>query len=577
MYIDVLFEEKESLREKITQAMEDLKDWFNEKMEKVKDFFSSLKERFTSSKRIIKDDSTPILKDIVVDDKVVFKEGTPTHKVWSKVSQTMLTIKRETERVIRECKTGMRNIMRHDKEAAMNSKSSVIKGFKRLTVMGSIIVAGIGAILICQRRNKSKEDGYDSEYDDLHLTGSKRNINMLSTSKRDLPMISTNRDSMKLLTVSEIKEDKVKEVKKTIEKKVKSTKKSKAKSKKVDEVKEIVKAKTKESKTVRTRKPKKSVLKNNPLGTISNNESDPNTIRTKIKGLNNSVNRLEKQYKRIEDDLKKDSAEIRSKYPKDEAEKLIDELRRSVKTRLMSCADKIELNYSEIDRLEKLLRDIERGEYMNNLDNLLEDHLSIKAKINLAMNELKQWFYDKMDNTKDFFRVLKDKFVGVKAKIFKIVGIDGSNISVNVRYGDKVLYKKGTRTSDLMSDIDKILNDLKVETDNIVKDCKEGIKNITRNEKEKAIDIKYTVSERIKKAVFLGSVMVSGISAILFTQSRKISADRERQYQDVIRRDRSAFKKRENELKDEIESLSKIISGMNNETGSDNLPIVISN
>lgn len=215
---------------------------------------------------------------------------------------------------------------------------------------------------------------------------------------------------------------------------------------------------------------------------------------------------------------------------------------------------------------------------MYSLEMLLEDRLSIRNKISQAMNELKQWFSNKMDSAKDFFRDLKEKFTGVKRKIFHIIGIDGSNIEVNVRYGDKILYKKGTPVNSLMEEIDGIMNDLRVETDKIVKDCKDGIRNITRNEKEKAIDIKYTVSDRIKKVVFMGSVMVSGISAILFTQSLKISKDRERQYQDVIKRDRSNFKQREEELKTEIENLSKIVNDMNDsENNNINRPIIIGN
>lgn len=365
MYIENLLQEQQSLKNKITKAMVDLKNWFLDKIENIKEYFNGLRDRFTAGKRSTKQDGTPITRDVIVNEKVVFKKGTPSNKVWSKVSETIHSVKTETERAIKECKDGIRKVMNHDNEGALKSKDTVIKHIKQISIMGSIILGGVGAVIFCHKRKNKIDDGdyydddeyvyyeyeYEDEYDDAKLLGtSRKDFLMLSTSRKDRKRITT-KGNLKLLTMSE-PEDKVAEVKKTVKSKIKKN----TKAKKVDEVKKELKKKTKESKS--TRKTKKKALNKNPLLDIDSNESTVEDIKSKLKGLYTTAKRLERQHDRLEQRYSEEIKEIMANNHSDSnLGDLLAEVDGRMKPKINSCGDKLNVTYAEIDRLNDLLKD----------------------------------------------------------------------------------------------------------------------------------------------------------------------------------------------------------------------------
>lgn len=145
--LNMLIQEKSNIRSKISGAMKELKGWFEKKKDDVKDYFNTL----TNKVKEVKNDTLHnqgISKDIVIGGKVVFKQGTTVSNVSSKILRLMTEIKNEVNKTLSECKKGIKYIISNQYENAVHCKEIVLSNLKKITIIGSVIVSGIGAITI---------------------------------------------------------------------------------------------------------------------------------------------------------------------------------------------------------------------------------------------------------------------------------------------------------------------------------------------------------------------------------------------------------------------------------------------
>lgn len=150
--LTMLLEEKSNIKKKISETMKDLKNWFTKKKEDVKDYLDTIKDKIIESKEDVTDNRN-INKDIIVNNNVVFKKGTSVSKVFTKISSLMRDLKDEIVNVIIYCKEGISSILSNNYENAIHCKKLILSNLKKIALIGTIIVSGIGGITLSNKVN----------------------------------------------------------------------------------------------------------------------------------------------------------------------------------------------------------------------------------------------------------------------------------------------------------------------------------------------------------------------------------------------------------------------------------------
>lgn len=134
MNLEMLLEEENSIKGKITSALKALKEWFKKKIEQAKEIFETLKEKVVSKLRKNKD--------------------VPASAV-SEVKSALSDAQSTCGEVVSDCKAGISAVEGGDAEKAADKKEKVIKGLKALAA----IVGVVGGILAGRAYKNSKKKG----------------------------------------------------------------------------------------------------------------------------------------------------------------------------------------------------------------------------------------------------------------------------------------------------------------------------------------------------------------------------------------------------------------------------------
>lgn len=149
--------------------------------------------------------------------------------------------------------------------------------------------------------------------------------------------------------------------------------------------------------------------------------------------------------------------------------------------------------------------------FSEDIEFLLEQKSNLKRKITKAMQELKEWFYNKIDTVKDFFRKVATK---VKQSLRHVKSNDV--VSRDVKHKGEVVFKKGTVGSVYINGVEAELRDLQVNTNMVINDSKRGISYVVNDDAERAAYQKTRVINTLKKVSAIGGLLVA-ISASCYT------------------------------------------------------------
>ena len=141
------------------------------------------------------------------------------------------------------------------------------------------------------------------------------------------------------------------------------------------------------------------------------------------------------------------------------------------------------------------------------LELLIEEKKDIKGKITKAMQDLKEWFLNKIEHVKDFFIDLKRKISESINK--KIPG--NARLDRDISIEGEIVFPKGTPMSKVNSGIIRQLGEVNRQKDIVIRECKNGVIDISRRDSEAAIDKKKKVVKAIKIMTKSASLIMAGL------------------------------------------------------------------